>query len=128
MASTGDNVLLVERKGLFKAPGSSATVTLFRTTADGFADGSFATTYCRYMLSVYSSHDSGSSGLTFQASVDGTNWRTVETAATYANSNGLSTYDYLIKFPHLLIQYTNSANTLTAWEVALYGIKSRAGS
>jgi hypothetical protein len=79
----------------------------------------------RITVNIYSSHDSGASGVVFSSSFDrGTNFRT-QSSQTYLNANGATTYDYLLKGGHVKVAYTNSANALTAWEMEVYGVYHR---
>lgn len=79
----------------------------------------------RIQVNIFSSHDSGASGVVFSSSFDrGTNFRTQSTA-TYLNANGATSYDYLMKGGHVKVAYTNSANALTAWEMEVWGIYDR---
>ena len=105
------------------APGSGATITIFDSTLNTTWVGSFP--YNRLQFNVYSSHDSGASGVVWSSSFDrGTNFRTQDTE-TYLNANGPSSYDYLVKGNGTKLAYTNSANVLTAWEYELIGIYDR---
>lgn len=117
--------------GFEAPPASGATKTILDTTLTtngqwpaflGSIDG---VQFDRLQLNIYSSHDSGASGVVFSSSFDrGTNFRTQSTA-TYLNADGATTYDYLMRGGHVKIAYTNSANTLTAWEMELFGIYDR---
>jgi hypothetical protein len=107
------------------APGSAATITIFDSTATGYTSWLSGLPFERVVLNVYSSHDSGASGVVFSSSFDrGTNFRTQATY-TYLNANGATSYDYLLKGGHVKIAYTNSANVLTAWEMELFGCYDR---
>lgn len=119
---------LTGTSGAQAAPGSGATITIL----DSPTDATWAPTgipFDRLQLNIYSSHDSGASGLVYNSSFDrGSNYRT-QASYTYLNANGATTYDYLMKGGHVKIAYTNSANVLTAWEMELFGIYDRnAGS
>lgn len=105
------------------APASGATVTLLQTTDNlAFVGG---VPFARVELNVYSSHDSGASGVVFSSTFDrGTNYRTQDTE-TYLNANGPTTYSYLMRGGGVKIAYTNSANTLTAWEMEIWGVYDR---
>lgn len=107
-------------------PGSGATIVILDTTLAGkWPIAKWGVDFNRLQLNIYSSHDSGASGLVFSSSFDrGTNFRT-QASYTYLNANGPTTYDYLMKGGHLKIAYTNSANVLTAWEMELFGIYDR---
>lgn len=109
--------------GAQAAPGSGATITILDTT--GNAAWTDRTPFNRIILNVYSSHDSGASGVVFSSSFDrGTNFRTQSTQ-TYQNANGATSYDYLIKGGHVKVAYTNSANVLTDWEMEVIGVYDR---
>lgn len=105
-------------------PASAATITILDTSSapSVFKSG---VPFQRIQLNVYSSHDSGASGVVFSSSFDnGTNFRTQDTD-TYLNADGPTTFDYLMKGRHVKIAYTNSANTLTAWEMEVWGCYDR---
>lgn len=110
--------------GAQAAPGNGATITIF----DSPVSATWAVTgipFDRLQLNIFSSHDSGASGLVFSSSFDrGSNYRT-QSSNTYTNAGGAATYDYLMKGGHVKIVYTNSANALTAWEMELFGIYDR---
>lgn len=75
----------------------------------------------RITINIYSSHDSGASGVVFTSSFDrGANFR-AQATFTYTNAAGATTYDYLMKGGHVKVAYTNSANVLTAWEMEVFG-------
>ena len=106
-------------------PGSAATITIFDSTAAGYTSWLSGLPFQRVQLNVYSSHDSGASGVVFSSSFDrGTNFRTQSTN-TYTNAGGATTYDYLMKGGHVKVAYTNSANVLTEWEMELFGCYDR---
>jgi hypothetical protein len=128
MTETGVRVLVAFGNiggtlGAQSPPGSGATITIFDTSLvstwkDGFP-------FQRVQLNVYSSHDSGASGVVFTSSFDrGTNFR-AQSANTYTNAGGATTYDYLMKGGQVKIQYTNSANVLTAWEMEVFACYDR---
>lgn len=111
-------------------PGNGATITIYDSTLTGQATGTMTANidlvkFNRVQLNVYSSHDSGASGVVFSSSFDrGTNFRT-QASYTYTNASGPTTYDYLMKGSHFKVAYTNSANVLTAWEMELIAIYDR---
>ncbi len=128
MSQDTTRVLLARRfllgTGAYAPPASAATVTLIDTLVDMTADRDGVKPY-RIEIDVYSSHDSGASGVVFTSTFDrGTNYRTQDTQ-TYLNADGPTTYDYLMKGGHMKCAYTNSANTLTAFEVEVFGIYDR---
>lgn len=106
-------------------PGSGATITIFDSTVSPTVYKA-GVPFQRLQLNIYSSHDSGASGVVFSSSFDsGTNFRT-QSSTTYVNAtDGARTWDYLMKGSHVKIAYTNSANALTAWEMELYGCYDR---
>ena len=117
--------LLGTSGGNTSPPGSAATITIFDSTATGYTSWLSGVPFQRIQLNVYSSHDSGASGVVFSSSFDqGTNFRTQSTN-TYTNAGGATTYDYLMKGGHVKVAYTNSANVLTAWEMELFGCYDR---
>lgn len=103
-------------------PGSAATITIFDSTIAAWSSWMSGVPFERITLSIYSSHDSGASGVVFSSSFDrGTNFRT-QSATTYTQATDLArTWDYLMKGGHFKIAYTNSANVLTAWEMEVFG-------
>jgi len=117
-------LLGVANSGTEAPPGSSATITIFDSTVAP-TEMKSGVPCNRVQLNIYSSHDSGASGLVFSSSFDnGLNFRT-QASYTYLNANGATTYDYLMKGRHVKIAYTNSANVLTAWEMELWGVYDR---
>lgn len=106
-------------------PGSGATITIFDSTIANLAAWRDGLPFYRLELDVYSSHDSGANGVVFSSSFDrGTNFRTQRTE-TYTNAAGPVVYDYLVAGGHVKIAYTNSANSLTAWEMEVFGLYDR---
>jgi hypothetical protein len=111
--------------GAQAAPGNGATITIFDSTTVDPMWCPLGLPFERIEFNVYSSHDSGASGVVFSSSFDrGSNFRTQSTN-TYSNASGATTYDYLVKGGHVKIAYTNSANVLTAWEYELWGVYDR---
>lgn len=111
--------------GAQAAPGSGATITIFDSTTVVSMWDPIGMPVERIQLNIYSSHDSGASGVVFSSSFDrGANFRT-QSSNTYTNAAGATTYDYLMKGGHVKIAYTNSANVLTAWEMELWGTYDR---
>ena len=111
--------------GAQAAPGNGATITIFDSPVDATQWAPDGIPFDRLQLNIYSSHDSGASGVVFSSSFDrGTNYRTQSTN-TYTNAGGATSYDYLMKGGHVKIAYTNSANALTAWEMELIGCYDR---
>lgn len=111
--------------GAQAAPGNGATITIFDSTAVDPMWDPIGLPFERVQLNIFSSHDSGASGVVFSSSFDrGSNFRSQSTN-TYTNAGGATSYDYLMKGGHVKIQYTNSAAVLTAWEMELWGIYDR---
>ena len=105
--------------GYIAAPGSGATITLWQSPGSSGVLSPHGQNYKRVMVGVYSSHASAASGLQFDVSVDGTNWRNLvsySVAATTLTINYVSTVA-----PHLRVRYVNSANVLTTWEIWVMG-------
>lgn len=113
--------------GEIAPPGSAATITLWDQVLDSPITSLPGTQrkmnpFSRYVLNIFSSHDSGASGVVFSESQDdGTNYDTIS-SQTYLNANGLTSYDVLSRGGHPKITYTNSASVLTAWRFTLLGI------
>lgn len=114
-------------------PASGATVTLFDSTLNGNKLTPIpGLPFERLQVNIYSSHDSAASGVVFSSDFDGgnaatpssSNWRSQSTQS-FTNAAAPTTYDYLIKGGHAKVTYQNSANTLTAWEVEVYGVYDR---
>ena len=83
-----------------------------------------AVRYRRLIWVVYSSHVSAANGVSFEGSMDGTNWDVLDQytlAATTATS-----YVYHVRTRHVRLVYTNSTNTITAWRSELVGDESSA--
>tara|TARA_R110000868_G_scaffold85529_4_gene240558 strand:+ start:1363 stop:1758 length:396 start_codon:yes stop_codon:yes gene_type:complete len=107
-----------EDPGLVAKPASGATITLWSSASN--QNSSFGgPRFKRLIVSIYSSHASAASGLAFQESHDGTNWRDLVSysisATTYTRS------DVAVAAPYVRVRYTNSANTLTTWEMSVLG-------
>jgi hypothetical protein len=129
MNRNDDRVLLVRGFLLGTAgggnapPGSGATITILDTPTNLTLVGGVP--FARVELNVYSSHDSGASGVVFSSTFDrGTNYRTQSTN-TYLNADGPTTYSYLMRGGGVKIAYTNSANVLTAWEMEVWAVFDR---
>lgn len=112
--------------GAQAAPGSGATITIYDSTVANIGSAHLdGVVFNRIQVNIYSSHDSGASGVVFSSSFDrGTNFRTQNTD-TYLNADGPTTFDYLMKGGHFKVAYTNSANALTAWEMEVFGCYDR---
>lgn len=106
-------------------PASGATITIYDSTKDTPTGLSSPVPlpFSRLVLNIYSSNDSAASGVVFNVSSDGgAHWRQ-KSAQTYSAASGLATYDVGTSGVNAIqIQYTNSANTLTAWEMSLEGV------
>lgn len=99
-------------------PASGATITIWASNSNVGSSYS-GSRWKRLELSIYSSHASDTNGVKFEESHDGTNWRTLVeytlSATTYTK------YDVAVSAPYVRVRYVNSANTLTAWEMSLFG-------
>ena len=132
MSMTTDARVIIARGNLTgtggaqAAPGNGATITILDTTTGNSWGASVdRVPFNRIQVNIFSSHDSGASGVVFSSSFDrGSNFRTQATY-TYTNAAGATTYDYLMKGGHVKIQYTNSANALTSWEMEVVGLYDR---
>lgn len=131
-AAVQPNVLLVRGElspaggsGTLAAPASGATIIIYASPLNCGTAWRFSSRFSRICLELRASHDSAVQGLSFLGSTDGTNWRQVFGDVTYLAGNGFTTYDLPVYTPHVKLTYTNSANTLTAWELALYGVRLR---
>ena len=106
-------------------PGSGATITIFDSTIAAYSSWLSGVPFQRIQLNIFSSHDSGASGVVFRSSFDrGTNFR-AQASYTYLTANGATTYDYLMRGGHFDLKFTNSAAVLTAWEMELFGCYDR---
>lgn len=106
-------------------PGNGATITIYDSTSDKPAGLANKTPqpFGRLVLRIFSSHDSAASGVVFNVSQDGgAHWRQ-QSAQSYTNASGETTFDLLASgAADVQITYQNSANALTAWEMTLIGI------
>jgi hypothetical protein len=104
--------------GAVAAPVSGATITLWSSIGN-VTQATQGARYKRIIASIYSSHASAANGLSFQESVDATNWREV---IAYSISAATYTKSYVsMSAPFLRVRYTNSASTLTTWEMSVLG-------
>lgn len=131
MASSYEERVIIRRgnltgtDGCQAAPGSGATITIIDTSDSGHSAWRDKVPFERIEFNMYSSHDSGASGVVFSSSFDrGANFDTQDTD-TYLNADGPTTFDYLMKGGHVKIAYTNSANVLTAWRYEVVGVYDR---
>jgi hypothetical protein len=131
MSANTDARVIIQRGNLTgtggaqAAPGNGATITILDTSDSGHTAWKDRLPFNRIQVSIFSSHDSGASGVVFSSSFDrGANFRT-QSSQTYLNANGATTYDYLLKGGHVKVAYTNSANALTAWEMEVVGVYDR---
>lgn len=113
------------------APGNGATITIFDSTANftGGTDGGYPPwggKWRRLHLDLYSSHASGTNGVIFEGSADGTNWDFSDTFTLSATTGSI--YNYHVRTPHVRVRYTNSANVLTGWRMCLRGDPDSADS
>lgn len=110
-------------------PASSATITLWDSTSNLLTPAlanPIGARYKRLGVGIYVSHASLASGLQFDVSVDGSNWRNLVSytiAATTLTVNYVSTIA-----PHVRVRYVNDANTLTTWEMWVIGDESERAS
>jgi hypothetical protein len=114
-------------------PASGATVTLFDSTLNGNGLQPIPPLpFERLQINLYSSADSAANGVVFNSDFDGgnaaspssTHWRQQSTQS-FTNASGATTWDYLVRGGHAQVTYQNSANTLTAWEVEVWGVYDR---
>ncbi len=95
------------------APGSGATITLWQSTNITTMTARIK----RVIASLYVSHASAASGLQFDESVDGTNWRNV---VSYSISATTYSKNYVsVAAPFVRVRYVNSANVLSTWEMSV---------
>lgn len=106
-------------------PGSGSTITMWQS-ADNRNSTFGGARFKRLILDIYSSHASGSSGLKFQESMDGTTYRDLVTYTVSATTK--TKYYVSVAAPFLKVAYTNSANVLTTWEFVLYGDTEERGT
>ncbi len=102
----------VAADGYVVAPGSGAAITLWDSAPTvKQADGE---RYKRVIVSVFSSHASAASGLSFQETWDdGTNW---DELVAYTVSAATYTKEVVaMSAPRVRVRYTNSASVLTAF-------------
>lgn len=99
------------------APGSGATITLLDSASLPAGFGPQTRKVC---ANIRTSHISGASGLEFQASWDGgLTWNDIVAYTVPALTAGVpfSIYEVAVNgIPRWRIQYTNSANVLSAWQ------------
>ena len=106
-------------------PGSSATVTLWTSDSNGL-NTSDAARWKRIIVGIYTSHASAASGLQFDVSVNGTDWRNL---VSYSVSATTLTVNYVATAaPYLRARYVNSASTITTWEMWVIGDNSERGT
>lgn len=107
--------------GTVGPPASGATITLWSSTGNE-AQATQGARYKKLVASLYVSHLSAASGLTFEESVDNSNWRVVLAfsiaAATYTKSY------CTVSAPYVRVRYVNAANVLTTWEMSVCGDQS----
>ena len=108
--------------GQISAPARGATLTLLSTSTTNSAEG---TRWKKLILSAYSSHVSAADGVLFEESIDGTNYRTLVSYTLAATT--YTKYYVTVSAPILRVKYTNSANTLTAFELSLMGDPNERG-
>jgi len=111
--------------GDLAAPTSGQTITLWQSNSNVNSTWG-GPRWKRLIINIYSSHASAANGLTIDESVDGTNWRNV---TSYTISATTYTKNYVaVSAPYIRVQYQNSANTLTTWEMAILGDTGERGT
>lgn len=106
-------------------PASGATITIYDSTAgQNGLQFNQAVPFTRLMLTIRSSADSAASGVICEGSNDnGAHWEAMQTAGSYVTATaGGTLFDFAVTMPQVRIRYTNSAATLTAWEMSLIGV------
>lgn len=112
------------------APGSGAAVTLWDSsidygrTATANTVKNVAARYKRALVTIYSSHISGTGGLVLawnDAALGSSTWRTINGAGSGETvaATTITHRDFDIIGPNMRIVYTNSANVLTTWQVTI---------
>jgi hypothetical protein len=106
--------------GYVVAPGSAATITIWDSGSND-TSGTKAGRWKRLIMTSSASADSGTNGVSFEASWDnGANWRVLvqytDTAAGAPNIHYVA-----VAAPRLRVRYTNSAAVLTTWDGSLFG-------
>lgn len=98
---------------------TSAISTGNGTTANLSAGATFTGTgaevsprYGTVSVCIFSSHDSATNGLKFQASIDNANWETID-EYTYKSGQGLQSYNFAPSGRYFRLTYTNGASTTT---------------
>src|ERR1044071_8066191 len=104
------------KTGDVTAPASDATVTLYTSVATSVAGR--GRRHKSVVLSMYSSHASADQGVIFEESDNGgTDWRT--TKRRYLPATTRRKWRFRPSSPEWRIRYTNSTNTLTAFQWSL---------
>ncbi len=80
--------------------------------------------YRRLIWTVYSSHASATNGVSFEGSVDGTNWDLLDQYTLAATT--ATTYIYHVRTRHVRLVFTNTNGTITAFRASLVGDESSA--
>lgn len=123
----GDDGYTLLRKGVttvtagtgeMTKPASGETITLWDSGSNN-PGANRGNRYKRLGVFIYSSHASAASGLVFQRTNDGTNWRDIvaySVAATAETENWVA-----VGATRVRVTYANSANTLTTWEMEVLG-------
>ena len=103
-------------------PGSGATITIWDSSLNANAlSQKTGVPFSRVVLAIFASHDSAADGVKFYLSQDGTNFN-LDDQDAYVATDGVTTYDWLMRAPHGRITYENSASTLTSWQMSLKAI------
>lgn len=113
--------VVLGKTGDVTTPASGATATLYTTT--GTVTAGRGQRWKLVVLNMYSSHLSGASGVIFEESDNGgTDWRVKSRRFLPATTR--RTFVFRPSAPEWRIRYTNSANTLSAFQWSLMGDES----
>lgn len=132
MSAESDDGQVLLTRGLTTAvgssvvkPGSGATISLW-TSSDNATARTAGTRFKRLICGMYVSHASIASGLQFDVSVDGSNWRNL---VSYTIAATTLTISYVsVAAPFLRVRYVNDTNVLTTWEMWILGDRSERAS
>ncbi len=117
--------VLTPTDGELSTPGSGAQITLWSSA--GNPNSSYGgARFKRLIVNLYVSHASGTNGLLFQESADGTNWRDLVSYTVAATT--LTKTSVGVSAPYVRVLYTNSANVLSAFELTVMGDCCERGS
>jgi hypothetical protein len=76
-----------------------------------------AVKFRRLIWVVYSSHASAANGVSFEGSINGTDWDVLDQYTLAATT--ATTYNYLVRTRHVRVVFTNSNATITAFRSEL---------